>query len=170
MANMNAMTRNQSDPGIRRKLRLSVLWGPWVALSMPKPLSVHPGKGLPAENHLGFASMAFRHSFGAAAIEIAITITTILGAQMRRTAAINRLGLTTTIQPTDPAIAPTIKEATWLRTCFRFGGILGLVRMPKPVSLHFGKALLKTVPADGLKSSFLNSAGRMLRLSFLTTF
>ena len=112
MANMNAMTRNQSDPGIRRKLRLSVLSGRWVALSMPKPLSVHPGKGLPAENHFGLASMAFRHSFGAAAIEIAITITTILGAQMRRTVAINRLGLTTTIQPTDPAIAPTIKETT----------------------------------------------------------
>jgi len=79
---------------------------------MPKPLSLHIGKALSAGHHLVLASMAFRDSFGAARIVRAITTSTTLGVQIRRSAAVNKLGLTTTIQPTDPAIAPTITETT----------------------------------------------------------
>jgi len=56
--------------------------------------------------------MVFRHSFGAARIAMATTTRTTLGAQIKRSAASNKLGLITTIQPTDPAIAPAITETT----------------------------------------------------------
>ena len=68
------------------------------------------------------------------------------------------------------ATAGTLIAHKRTKKVYRLDDNLGLNRMPKPLSLHVGKALLKTVPADGLKSSFLNSAGRMLRLSFLTPF
>jgi len=79
---------------------------------MPKSLSLHIGKALSAGHHRVLASMVFRHSFGAARIAMATTTRTTLGAQIKRSAASNKLGLSTTIQPTDPAIAPTITETT----------------------------------------------------------
>ncbi len=43
---------------------------------------------------------------------MATTTRTTLGAQIRRSAASNTLGLTTTTQPADPAIAQTTTETT----------------------------------------------------------
>src|SRR2546426_12663432 len=94
-----------------------ILIGGIASVSMPKPLG----------DHLVLANMAFRHSFGAARIAMATTTRTTLGVQIRRHAASNKLGLTTTIQPADPAITPTSTETTYMRTLVRYGGTIGLV-------------------------------------------